>query len=72
MGGLCETHSFIMDKKQLEAEKAELEEKLNKLNDFNSSEEANEIDPVQKSILIIQAGAMYTYLVCINELLTRM
>ena len=52
-------------KTRLIEEQAQLEEKLTKLNDFNESEKANEIDPVQKSLLIIQAGAMYTY----NEVL---
>ena len=52
-------------KTRLIEEQAQLEEKLTKLNDFNASEKADEIDPVQKSLLIIQAGAMYTY----NEIL---
>lgn len=52
-------------KTRLVEEQAQLEEKLNKLNEFNQSEKANVIDPLQKSLLIIQAGAMYTY----NEVL---
>lgn len=59
-------------KSRLETERAELEEKLNKLNDFNASEKADEIDPIQKSLLIIQAGAMYTYLECLKERLARL
>lgn len=59
-------------KKRLEVEREELEEKLNKLNAFNQSEKVNEIDPVQKSLLIIQAGAMYTYLECLKERLSRL
>lgn len=59
-------------KERLETEQVELEEKLNKLNDFNQSEKANEIDPVQKSLLIIQAGAMYTYSECLKERLARL
>ena len=59
-------------KSRLETEKRELEEKLNKLNDFNQSEKANDIDPVQKSLLIIQAGAMYTYLEVLKERLVRL
>jgi TPP-dependent indolepyruvate ferredoxin oxidoreductase alpha subunit len=59
-------------KQRTEIERVELEEKLNKLNDFNQSEEVNEIDPVQKSLLIIQAGAMYTYLECLKERLSRL
>ena len=52
-------------KTRLVEEQALLEEKLNKLNDFNQSEKVNEIDPVQKDLLLVQAGAMYTY----NEVL---
>lgn len=59
-------------KQRLEQERIELEEKLNKLNDFNQSEKVNSIDPVQKSLLIIQAGAMYTYLECLKERLSRL
>jgi len=59
-------------RENLEAEKKELEERLNKLNEFNASDEANEIDQVQKSISRIQAGAMYTYLECLKEALARL
>lgn len=59
-------------KDRLMIEHDELEEKLNKLNDFNASEKANEIDPIQKSLLRIQAGAMYTYLECLKERLARL
>ena len=59
-------------KTRLETERKELEEKLDKLNDFNRSGKANTIDPVQKSFLIIQAGAMYTYLECLKERLVRL
>lgn len=59
-------------KDRLEAEREDLEEKLEKLNDFNRSDRANEIDPVQKSLLIIQAGSMYTYLECLKERLARL
>ena len=52
-------------KERLVIEQKELEEKLTKLNDFNSSDKADGIDPEQKSLLLIQAGAMYTY----NEIL---
>lgn len=59
-------------KTRLIAEQVDLEEKLNKLNDFNRSEKAESIDPVQKSLLIIQAGAMYTYNECLKERLARL
>jgi hypothetical protein len=53
-------------KDRLVEEQAQLEEKLNKLNDFNESEKVNDIDPVQKDLLLIQAGAMYTYNECLK------
>ena len=59
-------------KARLREEQAQLEEKLNKLNAFNDSEEANKIDTVQKSLLRIQAGAMYTYNECLKERLERL
>ncbi|HPT69353.1 MAG TPA: hypothetical protein PKW50_04345, partial [Syntrophomonas sp.] len=59
-------------KTRLIEEQAQLEEKLNKLNAFNDSEKANDIDPIQKSLLIIQAGAMYTYNECLKERLKRL
>lgn len=59
-------------KSRLVEEQAQLEEKLNKLNEFNQSDKVNEIDPVQKSLLIIQAGAMYTYNECLKERLARL
>ena len=52
-------------KSRLIEEQKQLEEKLNKLNDFNQSDKVNDIDPVQKDLLLVQAGAMYTY----NEVL---
>ena len=52
-------------KTRLVEEQSQLEEKLHKLIDFNESEKADQIDPVQKDLLLIQAGAMYTY----NEVL---
>ena len=59
-------------KTRLETEKNELEEKLNKLNNFNASKKVDEIDPVQKSLLIIQARAMCTYLECLKERLSKL
>lgn len=49
-------------------EHAQLEEKLNKLNDFNQSEKVNAIDPAQ----LVQAGAMYTYNECLKARLERL
>ena len=59
-------------KTRLVEEQALLEEKLNKLNDFNQSEKVNEIDPVQKDLLLVQAGAMYTYNECLKTRLARL
>jgi len=59
-------------KERLEIEKSELIEKLDKLNDFNESQKSDEIDPVQKDLLIIQAGAMFTYLKCLEKRLERL
>lgn len=59
-------------KERLIKEQAQLEEKLTKLNAFNSSEKANDIDPVQKSLLLVQSGAMYTYLECLKARLERL
>ena len=59
-------------KTRLVEEQALLEEKLNKLNDFNKSEKVNEIDPVQKDLLLVQAGAMYTYNECLKARLARL
>ena len=59
-------------KTRLVEEQAQLEEKLNKLNDFNQSEKVNEIDPVQKELLLVQAGAMYTYNECLKARLARL
>lgn len=58
-------------KENIQKEKDELEGRLERLNAFNASEEAQNIDPVQRSISIIQAGAMYTYLECLKESLAR-
>lgn len=57
---------------RLKIEKTELEERLNRLNDFNQSEKVNEIDPIQKSLLLVQAGAMYTYLEVLRARLERL
>ena len=59
-------------KERLVTEQVELEEKLTKLNDFNASEKSDLIDPIQKSLLVIQAGAMYTYNECLKERLKRL
>ena len=59
-------------KTRLVEEQAQLEEKLNKLNDFNQSEKVKEIDTVQKDLLLVQAGAMYTYNECLKARIARL
>ena len=53
-------------KTRLVQEQKELEEKLTKLNTFNEGEKVKELDSVQRTLLIIQAGAMYTYNECLK------
>lgn len=59
-------------KERLVEEQTQLEEKLIKLNAFNSSEKVNEIDEVQRDLLLVQAGAMYTYNECLKARLKRL
>ena len=59
-------------KSRLVSEQAELDEKLTKLNDFNQSDKVNDIDPVQKDLLLVQAGAMYTYNECLKARIARL
>lgn len=54
-------------KERLIAERDELEEKLNKLNDFNADEKVLELGDEVQGLLTIQAGAMYTYLQILNR-----
>ena len=72
---LADNKQKIMEqdfKSRLVTEKEELEEKLKKLNDFNQNEKADKIDAIQKSLLVVQAGAMYTYLECLKARLERL
>lgn len=48
-------------KERLIEEQAQLEEELTKLNEFNQSGKADTLDSNQKSLLLIQAGIMYSY-----------
>ena len=59
-------------KERLQEEKAQLEERLNKLDAFLQSEKVKEIDDVQKALLKVQATAMNTYLQCLSERLERL
>lgn len=59
-------------KSRLVEEKSQLEEKLNKLDDFLLSEKVKDIDDVQKALLYVQATAMNTYLQCLKERIERL
>ncbi len=57
-------------KERLITEKQELDEKLAKLKDFQTSEPFKLIKPVQISLLNIQAQAMAAYSQCLAERLS--
>lgn len=66
--GLFFKQKKIMEdfKTRLVQEQKELEEKLDKLNTFNESGKFQELEYAQRTLLIIQAGAMYTYNECLK------
>ena len=41
-------------------------------NDINQSDKVNDIDPVQKDLLLVQAGAMYAYNECLKARIARL
>lgn len=57
---------------RLQEEKAQLEERLDKLDSFLLSEKVEGIDDVQRALLQVQATAMNTYLQCLKERLQRL
>lgn len=59
-------------KTRLVEEQAQLEEKLNKLDDLLMSEKVSEIEDVQKALLKVQATAMNAYNQCLKERLERL
>lgn len=59
-------------KTKLEQEKRELDEKLERLDNFLKSDEANQIEDVQRAILHVQAAAMNTYSQCLLERIARL
>ncbi len=59
-------------KERLEAERAELSDRLYKLNSFFPTEAFTKIDDVQQALLKVQAKAMATYLECLGERLERL
>lgn len=59
-------------KNRLEVEKSELDEKIEKLSAFQTSENFLNIDPVQQTLLNIQLKAMHTYSQILLERLVRL
>lgn len=59
-------------KTRLETEKIELDEKIEKLSAFQSSENFANIDSVQQTLLNIQLKAMQTYSQILLERLVRL
>lgn len=59
-------------KTRLIDEAAQLEEKLDKLDDFLESDKVNDVADVQKGLLHVQAIAMNTYLQCLKERIERL
>lgn len=59
-------------KDRLLNEKAQLDERWGKLDEFLDSEKVNDIDPIQLSLLKIQRGAMQTYSQCLWERISRL
>ncbi|MGV8961872.1 MAG: crAss001_48 related protein [Candidatus Saccharimonadaceae bacterium] len=59
-------------KLRLLEERLQLEEKLDKLDNFLMSEKVESIDDVQHALLSVQATAMNTYLRCLLERLERL
>ena len=59
-------------KSRLIEEAAELEKKLDKLDDFLLSEKLNEVADVQGALLHVQATAMNAYLQCLKERIQRL
>lgn len=53
-------------KARLEIEQKELEDKLNKLDDFLNSDESENIEKHQQALLFIQSRAMATYFKCLE------
>jgi hypothetical protein len=59
-------------KERLEIEKAELDEKIHKLESFIESENFSKIDSVQRTLLNVQIQAMRTYSQILLERLARL
>jgi len=67
MGFVKSNKTMSNFKERLLAEKAELNEKIAKLDDFQNSDEFQNIEPFQMSLLNIQSQAMATYSQCLVE-----
>lgn len=70
---LIEDDTYIMSlKTKLEQEKRELDEKVERLNNFLMSDKVNQIEDVQRALLHVQSIAMNTYSQCLLERITRL
>lgn len=59
-------------KNRLQIELNELLDKKNKLTAFLGSKQYDEIEQVQKSLLLVQSEAMETYAMCLYERLNNL
>ena len=59
-------------RQRLKEERAQLDERLDKLNDFLAWDKSNSIDDVQRALLKVQASAMATYSQCLKERIDRL
>lgn len=59
-------------KTRLEAERVELQQKLQTLDRLLGTVASDNIDEVQKTLLIIQSKAMGTYLQCLESRIARL
>ena len=57
---------------RLVKERDELRDRLDKLDNFLMSDKADNIEPIQRDLLHIQATSMNTYLTCLNTRLARL
>ena len=59
-------------KERLKIEYTELMDKVTKLDAFINTDKFNDIDTIQKVLLLAQASAMHTYLVCLDQRLLNL
>ena len=59
-------------KTRLLKEKMELDEKFEKLTSFLNSHKSDNIEDIQKALLMVQVAAMGTYSQCLSERIARL